>query len=194
MLLAVLWVMGHGMHLAANSINNLAEKLANNQVIDITGTTIYQLTYFFDEHLSHYLWHLGTVGMAVLLLYREWRRPAGYTTTWWAAILGGVLYGITWFCIFLEGQTVGVGLPFSLVIVLLSLILGTAEAGRKTVGGLFPDYRGGVAGVIGRLGTVLGRFPAIFRRRVDVTGRFVDNRNNSPASTNNGRLCMDMAG
>jgi len=52
MVLSAVWVMGHGMHLAANSVNNLAETLASNQVIDITGTDIYKLTYYIDEHLT----------------------------------------------------------------------------------------------------------------------------------------------
>ncbi len=105
-LLAAIWVMGHGMHLAANSVNNLTEALAKEQVLDITGTDIYRLTYFYDERLSHYLWHLGVLGLAALLIYREWRRPTGIATTWWAATLAGLIYGITYFCIFLEGQTV----------------------------------------------------------------------------------------
>jgi len=82
MVLAAFWVAGQGMHLSANSINNLAEALAKKQVVDITGTSIYQLAYFFDEHLSHYMWHIGVVGLAALLIYREWRQPAGIATTW----------------------------------------------------------------------------------------------------------------
>src|SRR3972149_908149 len=111
MVLAAGWVAGQGMHLSANSINNLAEALAKKQVIDITGTSIYQLTYFYDEHLSHYMWHFGILGLAALLIYREWRRPAGIPTTWWATTLAGLIYGFTYFCIFLEGQTVVLGLP-----------------------------------------------------------------------------------
>ncbi len=121
-LLATIWVLGHGMHLAANSVNNLAEALAKKQVVDITGTDIYQLTYFYDEHLSHYLWHIGVLGLAVLLIYREWRRPAGIATNWWAAILAGILYGFTYFSIFLEGQTVVLGLPFAVGVVAFALI------------------------------------------------------------------------
>ena len=137
MVLAGLWVAGQGMHLSANSINNLAEALAKKQVIDITGTTIYQLTYFYDEHLSHTMWHIGVLGFAALLIYREWRRPAGIVTTWWAAILGGLLYGFTYFCIFLEGQTVVVGLPFAMIITLLTLIWGRKKLGQQPILALF---------------------------------------------------------
>lgn len=53
--LAAVWVEGQGMHLSANSIDNLIEALARGQIIDIRATDIYRLTYFFDEHLSHYM-------------------------------------------------------------------------------------------------------------------------------------------
>ena len=128
MVLAATWVLGHGMHLSANSVNNLAETLAKNQVIDITGTSIYELTYFFDEHLSHYLWHFGVFGLAGVLIYREWRRPAGITTIWGPTVVAGLIYGVTLFSIVIEGQTVPLGLPFVILYTLLTLIWG-----RKTL-------------------------------------------------------------
>jgi hypothetical protein len=133
MVLAALWVEGQGMHLAANSVNNLAEGLRDDGVIDITGTDIYKLTYYIDEHLSHYMWHLGILGLAALLIYREWRRPAGVRTTWWATIVGGILYGFTYFCIFVEGQTVPLGLPFAAIITLLTLIWGRKKLAQQPV-------------------------------------------------------------
>ncbi len=120
--LTVFWVQGQGMHLSANSINNLIETLAKSQVIDIKPTDIYRLTYFFDEHLSHYLWHIGLLGLAALLIYREWKRPAEKSNTWWAAILAGIIYGFTYFCIFLEGKNVVMGLPFAILVVAFTLI------------------------------------------------------------------------
>jgi hypothetical protein len=121
---AVFWVLGHGMHLAANSINNMAEMLARSMVIDIRGTSIYELTYFYDERLSHSLWHIGILGMIGLLVYREWRSPASTQTIWWATLLGGVIYGFTYFCVFLEGQTVILGFPFALILTLIGLLWG----------------------------------------------------------------------
>ena len=133
MVLSSIWVLGHGMHLAANSINNLAEDLAKKQVLDITGTDIYTLTYFFDEHLSHYLWHVGILGLASLLIYREWQHPAGAKLTWWATVLAGLIYGFTYFCIFLEGQTVPMGLPFAIIITLLTLIWGRKKLAQRPI-------------------------------------------------------------
>ena len=112
MVLAAVWVEGLGIHLSTNSIDNLIEALARNQVINIKTTDIYHLTYFFDERLSHYMMHIGMLGLAALLIYHEWRNPAGLATTWWAAILAGIIYGFSYFCLFIEGQTVALGLLF----------------------------------------------------------------------------------
>jgi hypothetical protein len=128
---AAIWVLGHGMHLAANSINNLAEVLARTQRINILGTSLYQLTYFYDEHLSHYLWHSGILGLAGLLICREWRSPRGITTIWWTTTLAGFLYGITLFCVFLEGQTVPLGFPFAVLVTLMTLIWGRKQLGQR---------------------------------------------------------------
>lgn len=131
LIFAAFWAAGQGMHLSANSINNLIGALAEKQVIDVTATDIHTLTYFFDEHLSHYLWHIGFVGLAVVLVYREWRKPAGEATAWWAVIPAGVIHGFTNFCIFLEGQTVPLGLPFSAVFVLVFLIIKQMHLAKR---------------------------------------------------------------
>lgn len=133
MVLAAIWVQGQGMHLSANSIDNLVGALAKKQVVDVTGTSIYQLTYFYDEHLSHYLWHIGVLGLAALLIFREWRRPAGVATAWWAAALAGLVYGFTYFCIFLEGQTVVLGLPCAAAMIALTLGWGRRNLSQRPI-------------------------------------------------------------
>jgi hypothetical protein len=133
MVLAAVWVEGQGMHLSANSIDNLAEALARSHVLDILQTDVYRLTYFFDERLGHILWHIGTLGLIAVLIYREWRRPAGVATTWWATILAGILYGFTYFCIFIEGQTVALGLPASIAVVAFALIAGRQHLAQRPV-------------------------------------------------------------
>jgi hypothetical protein len=124
MALAAVWVLGHGMHLSANSINNLADSLAKNQVIDIAGTDVYRLIYFYDERLGHYVWHLGIMGLAALLIYHEWKQPARVITIWWVAAVAALAYGFTYSTIVLEGQTVPLGLPFAVIIALVMLIWG----------------------------------------------------------------------
>ncbi len=131
--LSTIWVFGHGMHLAANSIDNLIEGLAKQGGVDVTGTSIYQLTYFMDEHLSHYLWHIAIVGLLALIVYREWRHPAGAKTVWWESGLAGFLYGVTLFLIFLEGQTVPLGLPVVTISALVTLIWGRKKMAQQPV-------------------------------------------------------------
>ena len=133
MVLAAVWVEGQGMHLSANSIDNLIDALARSRVIDIKTTDIYHLTYFFDEHLAHYMWHIGILGLAALLIYHEWRHPVGLVTGWSAAIPAGIIYGFTYFCDFIEGQTVALGLPFALAIVLFGLTWGRSKLSQRPV-------------------------------------------------------------
>lgn len=133
MVMAAFWAAGQGMHLSANSINNLIDNLAKTQVIDITGSDIFSLTYFYDEHLSHYLWHIGVVGFAALLVYESWRQPAEETTNWRLVIPAGILYGFLFFCIFLEGNTMPVGLPFVVIVSILVLIAGRGKLAQRPV-------------------------------------------------------------
>jgi len=161
MVLASLWVMGHGMHLAANSIDNLAEGLAKKQVLDIIGTDIYKLTYFLDEQLSHYIWHLGIAGLTALLIYRGWRHAAAEKVTWWVTITAGVILGISYFAIFDEGQTVPLGLPFTFIITLLTLIWGRKRLTQQPILAFFAIACMVAFVVLAVWGLVWGGFPEI---------------------------------
>jgi hypothetical protein len=119
LILAVLWVDGHGMHLAANSIGHLLE--------DAVGSDTHTLTYFFDEILSHYFWHLGVIGMSVLLLYRQWRYPFEKESSLWKESLAGLFHGLNIFIIFIEGRTAAVGIPYTLSVVIFTLIWGRKQ-------------------------------------------------------------------
>jgi len=129
--MAAFWVLGQGMHLSANSINNLIGNLAKNQVVDITVTDVYHLTYFYDEYLGHYLWHIGVIGLASLLIYESWRQPTQEKTDWRLVIPAGILYGFTCFCFFLEGNTLILGLPFVTIVTLFILIWGRAKLAQQ---------------------------------------------------------------
>lgn len=130
---SALWVFGHGMHLSANSVNNLSEGLAKKQILDILNTDIYTLTYFYDETLSHFLRDIGLVGFVALMIFHEWKNPAGLTTVWWPSIVGGIVYGITFFLVYLEGNTVIIGYPFALFITLLTLVWGRKRLAHQPV-------------------------------------------------------------
>jgi hypothetical protein len=136
-LFAALWASGQGMHLGANSVTNLAEHLAKTGGLNILDSSIYELTYFFDEHLSHYLWQIGILGLAAVLVCREWAHPAGEKTVWWAAITGGMLYGLTTFGFTLEGQTLPIGVPFAIMLVLVIFILGRKDLGERPLRAFF---------------------------------------------------------
>lgn len=132
-LFSALWVFGHGMHLSANSIDNLIEGLAKKQMIDITSTDVYTLTYFYDESLSHFLRDIGLVGFIAVMIYHEWKSPAGVTTSWWMSILGGIIFGISFFLVYLEGNTVAIGFPFAVIVTLLTLIWGRKRLAHQPV-------------------------------------------------------------
>ena len=125
---AVFWAAGHGMHLSANSINNL---LAQNGME--TGD-IYKLTYFLDEYLSHYIWHTGMVGLSALLIYRQWKNPL---LTGKAMLLpvvsGGLIYGFSYFLIILEGNTAPLGVTFSIMATLFIAIWAGKGLNRQPV-------------------------------------------------------------
>jgi hypothetical protein len=133
MVLAALWVLGHGMHLASNSIDNLIEGLALRQVVDVTSTSIYQLTYFFDEHLGHIVWHAGMLSLPALIIYREAQQPANGAAAGWVTVAAGLLYGFLYFCIFIEGQTVALGLPCALALTAFGLITGRRKLAQRPV-------------------------------------------------------------
>ncbi len=131
--LAALWVLGQGIHLAANALDNLMEAQAGLGLIPLEGNDLYRLTYFFDEGLGHILWHLGILGLAAVLIAREWRQPGGERTAVWPVALSGLLYGFILFAITVEGQTVWLGLPFAVIVVGFGLLRGIRKLGQRPV-------------------------------------------------------------
>lgn len=124
--LAAFWVEGQGMHLAANSIGHLLKGM------ETTG--IYNLTIFYDEVLSHYLWHFGVVGLSAALIYRQWRNPfAERRTMTWAVILAGIIHGFSYFMITIEGATAPLGVTFSVLAVLFMLIYGRKSLTQQPI-------------------------------------------------------------
>ncbi len=117
LVLAALWVQGQGMHLAANSIGHLLDSQK--------GTDPQLLTHFYDEGLSHYLWHLGVVGLAALLLWRQWQHPfKGERSSLVMESVGGVIYGLTYFVSTVEAGTGWLGVPFAAGVVAFGLLRG----------------------------------------------------------------------
>jgi hypothetical protein len=102
---SVCYATGYGINLAANAIGRLLPELAPTQPS--------VLTYFLDEHLGHILWHLGMVGVTAALVQAPTTLGAGRLS--WGPGLGAAGYAFAYFTDAVEGQTVALLLPCSLL-------------------------------------------------------------------------------
>ena len=126
LVLSALWVEGQGMHLAANSIGHLTESL--------TGTSVAALAHFYDEVLSHFLWHAAMMGLAALLMLRQWRDPfVGETSSLGTELGAGLLHGINYALMVLEGGTTVIGVPFAMIAVVVIAGWGRRDLRAKPV-------------------------------------------------------------
>lgn len=124
LLLVAFWVEGQGMHLSANSIGHLLKGME--------GSDIYNLTYSYDEVLSHYLWHFGIVGLSAFLIFRQWQNPfIEEQATLRPLILAGVIHGFTFFLIVVEAGTAPLGVTFAVLVVLFGLIWGRKKMSQQ---------------------------------------------------------------
>lgn len=111
LILAAIWVEGHSLHLASNSIGHLAQ--------DLPGSDIATLTNFYDEKLSHYIWHFGTIGLSTLLIYRQWHHPfIRQSSTLGLEIIAGIIHGFVYFVDVIESATTPMGIPFALGVII----------------------------------------------------------------------------
>jgi hypothetical protein len=124
LVLAAVWVEGQGMHLSANSIGHVIENVQDANVLT--------LTHFYDEILSHYLWHFGAMALVALLIYRQ-RSYAGEPTEPRQVIAAAILYGLTFFISVVEAGTVPLGLPFVILVTLYGLIVGRNRLRQQPV-------------------------------------------------------------
>jgi hypothetical protein len=126
MIIVAIWVAGQGIHLAANSISHLLENMA--------GSDAYNLTNFYDEVLSHYLWHFGVLMLSAVLIYRQWKNPLDQSQpVLWALIVAGIIYGFAYFALVIEGATTPMGVPFAVLAALLILIWGRKNLKQQPI-------------------------------------------------------------
>ena len=128
LLLAALWIEGQGMHLSANSISNL---------LGSGSSSVHDLVHFYDEVLSHYLWHLAIIGLSVLLLLRVGVPAEGMAIQWGLIAPSAVLYGFTYFVAIIEGGTVPLGLPAAALLVLWLALSRRQQARTHNLSGFF---------------------------------------------------------
>lgn len=124
---AAMWAEGHGMHLSANSIGHLVEAGG----VESQGAA---LTHFYDEILSHTLWHIGIIGLTVLLLIRQWQNPfVGSLSPLREEAIAALLYGVTFFITFTEAGTAPLGLPFALAVTVFGFTIGRRQLRQQPV-------------------------------------------------------------
>ncbi len=126
LIFAVLWVQGQGMHLAANSIGHLTQPYS--------GSEIENLTHFYDEILSHYIWYCGLVGLSALLIYRQWQNPfLKQRSELRLEITAGIIHGFNYFIDVVESATTILGVPFAVGVVLFTLIRGRKHLRQQPI-------------------------------------------------------------
>lgn len=128
LLLASLWVEGHGMHLSANSISNL---------LGPGSSAVHNLVHFYDEVLSHYLWHFAIIGFSIFLLSHVNSSPTGASVHWTLVAPSAILYGFSFFLAIDEGGTVPLGLPAAALIVLWIAFSRRRLVGKHNLVGFF---------------------------------------------------------
>ncbi len=126
LLFAALWVEGQGMHLVANSIGHLTLSSAASESA--------QLTHFYDEILSHYIWHFGLVGLSALLIARQWQNPLTKSPSGLRfEITAGIIHGFNYFVDIVESATTVLGIPFAVGVVLFTLIWGRQHLRQQPI-------------------------------------------------------------
>lgn len=117
---AITYALGHGIHLAANSVHDMLQR---------TGTgDPWRLAILWDEYVGHYMVDAARIGFAVGLTWVErgaTREACGEAPPFGGGAtaflpfarpallyLGALAYGFIYFAAAVEGQTVPMALPF----------------------------------------------------------------------------------
>lgn len=134
LVIAALWVEGQAMHLAANAIGDAFPDQAGATAF--YATVPGDLDHWLDEVLSHWLWHIAWVLFSVLLLAiaraSDPRPHLGRTARVDVpAALGGLLHGVTFFIVSVEGVTAALGIPATLLLLGWSAIQSSNSGGRS---------------------------------------------------------------
>src|SRR5262249_14530545 len=87
------------------------------------GTDPQLLTHFYDEVLGHYLWHIGLVGLAGVVIWRQIKNPlAAPLSSLRTEAISALIYGFVFFIIADEAGTIPLCLPFAVIVVIVGLI------------------------------------------------------------------------
>lgn len=97
---SVLYIEGHGMHLAANSIGN--------NVVATTDLRLKDTVFLFDESIGHLLWLGGAIGLALAAIAYQVSYTSQHPMTRrqsWLLLLSGMVYGVTFAITIIEGRS-----------------------------------------------------------------------------------------
>jgi len=144
--IASVWIAAQGLHLGTNAIGDLFDPGAPREAFYATPPGALDL--WFDEVLSHWLWHIAWVALLLTLVGFAYRVPPAPIATDRQADLvagaGGLIHGVTWVAVTIEGSTTFLGIPAAAVLLVLAFGLrGRSPAVRPV--GVFLLLSGAVA-------------------------------------------------
>jgi hypothetical protein len=131
LVIAVVWVEGQGIHLAANAIGDAFSHAAAEVFYE---TVPGELDLWLDEVLSHWMWHGAWVALSILVLAAATRGSVGPSDrTSVTAVAAGLVHGATFFLVTVEGATTLLGIPASILILAWCLVSGRRGLLRQPV-------------------------------------------------------------
>jgi hypothetical protein len=126
------WVAGQAIHLATNAIGDLYDAGPDRQAF--YATQVGMLDHWFDEILSHWLWHTAWVGLLVMLLWVGISGPATGLRPRRAPVavgaVAGMIGGFTWFVVTDEGGTWPLAIPAAAALVLVGWLARRRDPDR----------------------------------------------------------------
>jgi hypothetical protein len=114
LLIAIVWVEGQAIHLATNAIGDVFSP--GDARGTFYATEAGNLDHWFDEGLGHWLWHLAWAALSILILWRATVRRDWPTAESLLSLAAGLMQGVTFFFVTVEGETTLLGIPLSLFI------------------------------------------------------------------------------
>jgi hypothetical protein len=134
--LAAIWIAAQGLHLGTNAIGDLFDPGPAREAFYQTAPGA--LDVWFDEVLSHWLWHLAWAALLLSLAVLAYLVPVGGAVpdrrSDVTAGIGGVIHGLTWVVVTIEGSTSLLGIPTAAAILGLAFGLRRRGPGVRAVG------------------------------------------------------------
>lgn len=132
---AAAWVEAHGIHLAANAVGDAFSTDAAREAF--YATIPGDLDFWLDEVLSHWLWHITWVGLALLVIVAATRSRAQGDPASPTSGVAGVLHGATFFIVTVEGATTLLGVPAALLALGWGALASRTGSARRPVATFF---------------------------------------------------------